>query len=207
MNQYIGGKKASEALGIHPRTLYLWEAKGKIDTIRTPGGKRLYNVEKLMTEIGVEKKDKPKCLKEFDGFVKGDGKFKLSYARVSSRGQANDLERQKNLISERYPDHLLIEDIGSGVNLNRKGLRKIINLAIAGKVEELVIAYKDRLTRFGFDLIEDLIKDYSGGKIIIIEAEDDLEPEEELAKDVLQIMNVFVAKMNGLRKYKCKKQE
>ena len=65
-----------------------------------------------------------------------------------------------------------------------------------------MIAYKDRLSRFGFDLIEDLIHEYSGGKIIIMEEKDDMEPEEELVRDVLQIMNVFTAKMNGLRKYR-----
>jgi len=133
------------------------------------------------------------------------GKLKLSYVRVSSKGQINDLDRQKKLIKDKYPEHIMIEDVGSGVNMNRRGLRKIIKLAIAGKVKELVVAYKDRLTRFGYDLIEDLIKDYSDGKIIIIKQKDDLEPEEELVKDVLQIMNVFVAKMNGLRKYKNKK--
>ena len=58
------------------------------------------------------------------------------------------------------------------------------------------------MTRFGFDLISDLIKDYSDGKVIIMNQKDDLEPEEELMKDVLQIMNVYVSKMNGLRKYK-----
>ncbi len=86
-------------------------------------------------------------------------------------------------------------------------LRKVIKLAIAGKINELVIAYKDRLTRFGYELIEDLIKEYSNGKIIIIKDKDDKEPEEELVQDVLQVMNIFVAKMNGMRKYKKKKDK
>jgi predicted site-specific integrase-resolvase len=102
---------------------------------------------------------------------------------------------------KRYPKHVLIEDIGSGMNFNKRGIRKIIKLAIEGKIDELVVAYKDRLTRFGYDLIEDLIKDYSNGKIIILHKDKDSEPEQELVKDVLQIMNIFVAKMNGLRKY------
>ena len=57
-----------------------------------------------------------------------------------------------------YNDYLIIEDIGSGLNLNKKGLRKIIDLAISGKINKLVIAHKDRLVRFGYELIEDLIK-------------------------------------------------
>jgi len=122
--------------------------------------------------------------------------------RVSSAAQKNDLERQKLYMQKRYPKHLLIEDIGSGLNFNRRGLRKIIKYAISGQLEELVVAYKDRLARFGFELIEDLIKEYSNGRIIILNKNKDLEPEEELVKDMLQIMNIFTAKMNGLRKYK-----
>ena len=104
-------------------------------------------------------------------------------------------------MKKKYPKHLLIEDIGSGINLNRRGLNKIIKLAIAGKVKELVVAYKDRLARFGYDLIENLIKEYSGGKIIILNQLKVKEPQEELVEDMLQIMNIYVAKMNGLRKY------
>lgn len=223
MSNYTTGREAAKILGVHQRTLYQWDAKGKIKTIRTPGNKRMYDVDGFLKERGVEtaipvvpivssncpltssnhlltpsKQTEP---------VKNNSngsKLNLSYIRVSSNSQKDDLERQRAFMLEKYPDHLLIEDIGSGVNFNKRGLRKIINLAIAGQVNELVIAYKDRLVRFGYDLVEDLIKEYSGGKIIIINQREDLEPEEELAGDVLQIMNVFVAKMNGLRKYRKK---
>lgn len=131
----------------------------------------------------------------------------MSYSRVSSIGQKEDLIRQQNMIKKKYPDHKMITDIGSGMNFNKRGLRKIIKLAIAGKINELVIVYKDRLTRFGYELIEDLIKEYSGGKIIIMNNKDDKEPEEELVQDVLQIMNIFVAKLNGMRKYKISKEK
>ena len=199
----VGGKKASEILGIHQRTLYQWEEKRKIETTRTPGGKRLYNVDKFLKDRGFGVMIKVADIEELESQTE----LNISYVRVSTHGQRDDLERQKKMIYEKYPDFKIIEDIGSGVNLNRRGLRKIIKLAIAGKVKKLVIAYKDRLTCFGYDLIEDLIKDYSGGEIIIIEQKDDLEPEEELVTDVLQMMNVFVAKMNGLRRYKKKTGE
>jgi putative resolvase len=81
-------------------------------------------------------------------------------------------------------------------------LRKIIDLAIKGQIGNVVVAYKDRLTRFGFELIESIIKDYSNGQIIILNNKDEMEPEEELIMDVMQVMNVFIAKMNELRKYK-----
>ena len=169
--------------------------KGKIDTIRTPGGKRLYNVDKYIKEQTTNKIYNDDNEEELD-------KLKIIYVRVSSASQKNDLERQKLYMQKRYPKHLLIEDIGSGLNFNRRGLRKIIKYAINGQLEELVVAYKDRLARFCFELIEDLIKEYSNGRIIILNKNKDLEPEEELVKDVLQIMNIFTAKMNGLRKYK-----
>lgn len=196
-DKYVGGKEASNILGVHQRTLYQWDKKGWIETIRTPGNKRLYNVGKYLQELQCEKIEEKKeiCMEELD---KMEGKLNLSYVRVSSRSQVNDLERQKEQLINHYPDHIIIEDIGSGVNLNKRGIRKIIKLAIEGKINELVIAYKDRLTRFGYELIEDLIKEYSNGKIIVLNKTDEIEPEEELVKDVLQIMNVFVAKMNGL---------
>lgn len=107
---------------------------------------------------------------------------------------------------QKYPSYLIIEDIGSDLNLNKRGIRKIIKLAIAGKINELVVAYRDRLTRFGFELIEEFIKDYSKGKLIVLNETEKLEPEEEIVKDIMAIMNVYVAKMNGLRKYKINKE-
>lgn len=195
--KYLGGKQASELLGIHQRTLYIWEKKGMIETIRSPGGKRFYNVSDYLKNKECNEEEIEKC----DDFL-DDEKLNISYIRVSTHNQKSDLEHQKEMVKKLYPNNYIIEDIGSGLNFNRRGLRKIIKLAIGGKIETLVIAYRDRLTRFGFEFLEDLIKDYSGGKIIIINQKENPEPEEELVEDVLQIMNVFVAKMNGLRKYK-----
>jgi putative resolvase len=190
---YVGGKKACEILGVHQQTLYNWDKKKLIDVIRTPGGKRLYNVNKYLEEnkikapVKVENEKKQK---------------KLCYIRVSTVGQKDDLERQKKYMKDKYPNYEIIEDIGSGINFNRRGIRKIIRMAIAGEVAELVVAYKDRLTRFGYELIEDLITEYSNGKIIIENKKEIEDEKEEIVEDVLQILNVYVAKMNGLRKYK-----
>lgn len=194
--KYVGGKEASKILGVHQRTLYQWEQKGWIDVIRTDSNKRLYNINKYIEEKKCETYNK-KCEETLNNIDKTKEKIKITYARVSSQGQKDDLDRQKKLLVEKYPKHILIEDIGSGLNLNKRGIRKIIELAIGGRVEELVVVYKDRLARFGYELIEDLIKKYSEGKIIIIKKKENITPEEELALDVLQIMNVFTAKMNG----------
>jgi predicted site-specific integrase-resolvase len=204
-DKYITGKEASGKLGVHQRTLYQWDKKGWIETIRTDGNKRLYNVEKYLRDKKCNNDED--CIKKLDDIDKLKGKLKISYVRVSSQGQKDDLERQKKQMKDIYPTHIMIEDIGSGVNLNKRGIRKIISLAIEGRIDELVIAYKDRLARFGYELIEDLIETYSKGRIIIINKKKELKPEEELAFDVIQIMNVFTAKMNGLRKYNKIKKE
>jgi len=172
------------------------DAKGLIETIRTPGNKRLYNVKQFIET----KKCKEQICTNLDDLDKQE-KLNLCYVRVSSNNQKDDLMRQKEQMLQKYPNHLIIEEIGSGLNLNKKGIKKIIKLAIAGKINELVVAYRDRLTRFGFELIEELIKDYSKGKLIVLNEKDKIEPEEELVKDIMSIMNVYVAKMNGIRKY------
>ena len=186
---------------VHQRTLYLWETKGLIETIRTGGNHRLYNVKKYIEKT----KCKNTVCENLDELDKLD-KLNICYVRVSTNNQKDDLARQKELMHQKYPSYLIIEDIGSGLNLNKRGIRKIIKLAIAGKINELVVAYRDRLTRFGFELIEEFIKDYSKGKLIVLNETEKLEPEEEIVKDIMAIMNVYVAKMNGLRKYKINKE-
>lgn len=182
--KYLTGKEASSVLGVHQRTLYNWEAKGYIETVRTAGGKRLYNVNKY---LGKETEE--------------IARRKIAYVRVSSHSQTNDLERQKEEMMKLYPKHELIQDIGSGLSLTKPGIKKIINAAISGELEELVVLYKDRLCRFGFDHIVSLVEEYSEGRVVIVHDNNDSTPEEELVKDVIQILNVYTAKMNGLRRY------
>lgn len=201
--QFVSGKEASKILGVHQRTLYQWEEKGQIETIRTPGNKRLYNVKKYL-EICKNKNKPIEDNINYDELDKNEERLNICYVRVSTINQKDDLERQKTLLRMNYNNYTFIEDIGSGLNLNKRGINKIIHLAIQGKVNELVIAYKDRLTRFGFELIEEIITKYSKGKITVLNKKQDTDPQEELVKDVMAIMNVYVAKMNGLRRYKNK---
>ena len=207
-NNYMGGKEACKILGVHQQTLYLWEKSGKIEKIRhSERGKRFYNVQKYLDD-NKQKTEKDIKIENISNVnVKNEklkeGKINICYVRVSTLGQKDDLERQKKYMKGKYKKYEMIEDIGSGINFNRRGLKKIIYLAIEGKINKLVVAHKDRLTRFGFELIEDLIKKYSNGIIILDdEGESKKEPKEELVDDVLQILNVYTAKMNGLRKYK-----
>ena len=206
-NNYVGGKEACKTLGVHQQTLYLWEKSGKIEIIRhSERGKRYYNVQKYLDDNKQKTEKDIKIENILNDENKNDkikeGKINICYVRVSTLGQKDDLERQKKYMKGKYKKYEMIEDIGSGINFNRRGLKKIIHLAIEGKVNKLVVAHKDRLTRFGFEFIEDIIKRYSNGEIILDdENEFKKEPKEELVEDVLQILNVYTAKMNGLRRY------
>ena len=184
MANYVRRKEVLCVLKVHYQTLYRMEKREEIDVIRTTGGHRLYNLDKYLKDNHMARKIE---------------KIKICYARVSSIKQKSDLKRQIKELEKRYPNHEIISDIGSGLNLRRKGLEKIIELAIDGRIEEVIVTYKDRLARFGYDLIEHLIEKYSGGVIKVINKKEEETPEEEISKDILQIMNVYVAKINGMR--------
>jgi len=184
-NEFIKGSKATAILGISRKTLHRWHDKGLIDVIRTPTNQRLYNINKFMLDNS-----------------KHSDRLNICYARVSSLGQKDDLSRQKKLLQSLYPKYLIIYDIGSGLNYKRKGFKKIIELAIRGKINKLIVTYKDRLVRFGFEFIEDLVRTYSNGKIIVINKEVQIDPQKEIVQDVLQILNIYVAKINGQRSHK-----
>jgi predicted site-specific integrase-resolvase len=189
MEDYKTPKEASKILGVHWQTLRNWDEKGMIDTIRTPGGKRLYNVKKYLATANIENK------------IIESPKKKICYCRVSTLAQKPDLLRQIESMKEKYPNYEIIQDIASGLNFNRPGLNKIIKMALNNEIDEVVVSYKDRLCRFGFELIEMILKESSNGKITVLNNTDD-SPEEELTKDLVSIINVFSAKLNGMRKYK-----
>ena len=182
---YKTRKNACEILGIHYHTLYKLAKNKEIDAVQI-GKRQLYNVEKYIKDKKIEKKEKRR----------------ICYCRVSSGKQKEDLKRQEEYMKNKYPTYEIISDVGSGLNFNRKGLNKIIEYAINGEIEIVVISYKDRLAIFGYELIEKLIKEYSSGIIKIENKKEEETPEVEISKDIITIMNVYVAKINGLRKYK-----
>jgi len=185
---FISGKKASEILGVARHTLYKYEKEGLIKTIRSPGGKRFYNVYEYLTNNNIEIKDEK------------EKKKKICYARVSSHSQKEELENQKKLLNQIYPNYELLYDIGSGINFKRKNFLKILEYGINNELEELVITYKDRLCRIGYDLINYLLKNTT----IRIIYDCKKSPEEEVVNDLIEIITVFSSKIYGLRSYKDK---
>jgi len=184
---YLTRKDASAKLGIHFNTLYKLSENNEIETIKI-GEQKRYNIDKYL---------KSKDIKNISQIRR-----RICYCRVSSSKQKEDLNRQIKTMTDKYPTYELITDIGSSLNLNREGLKRIIDYAIKGEIEILVVAFKDRLARFGFDLIERLINEYSEGIIKIEDKTEEKTPLDEMTKDIISIMNIYVAKMNGLRKYK-----
>lgn len=187
MENYLSRNEASKLLKIHYHTLYKLADNNEIDTIKK-GSRQYYNVNKYLKDKGIVKTQVNK-------------KY-ICYCRVSSQKQKEDLKNQIEYMKKEYPYHEIISDIASGLNYERPGLKKILKYAVNGEIEELVIAYKDRLMRFGFELIEWLIKEKSNGKIKILNNNEELTPTEEITKDIISIMNIYTAKVNGLRKYK-----
>ncbi|KAJ3064733.1 hypothetical protein HK102_008119, partial [Quaeritorhiza haematococci] len=121
------------------------------------------------------------------------------YCRVSSPGQKKDLESQISALQPAFPDHVLIRDIGSGLNFKRKGLKRLLERVMSGTVEEIVVTHKDRLCRFGFDLIESMVNTFGGR--ILVQNHAVRTPEEELTQDLLTIIHVFSCRLYGLRRY------
>ncbi len=186
--------EASKLLGVAKSTLRRWEEEGKlIPDVRTKGGQRRYKLSSLLPETKHKNSYNRKT---------------IAYIRVSSYDQKDDLERQKKVL-EMYCasngwDFEIISDLGSGINYNKKGLKTLINSIIDGEVGRLVITHKDRLLRFGAELIF-AICEAKEVEVVIINKGEDTTFEEDLAKDVLEIITVFSARLYGARSHKNKK--
>jgi putative resolvase len=183
MDKFVDAKTAREKLGVCNKTLRKWCKDGHLEFILTDGGWRRYNVEKYLKNNNLT------------------NKRKVCYARVSTHEQKKDLITQIQVLVDKYPDYEIIKDIGSGINFKRKGLQKIIDLAINNDLEEVVVTYKDRLCRIGFDLIENILQKYSNAKITILNNKITF-PHEEITEDMLEIITVYSSKIHGLRSHK-----
>ena len=197
MNQLIAIGQASRLLGVTIQTLRNWDKQGllKPDEI-TKGGSRRYKL---------------KSLKNINKNIKFsvDGLKTIAYARVSSHDQKDDLIRQVQVL-ELYCakagfNYEVIQDLGSGMNYYKKGLTKLLNLILEGQVKRLILTHKDRLLRFGAELIFAICEAKEVEVIIINKGDENIKFEEELAKDVLEIITVFSARLYGSRSKKNKK--
>ncbi len=190
-NRFVKIGEAARLLGVSVQALRNWEAEGKImPSHRTPGGQRMYDLAEL---LGVNDLTYPT----------------IAYARVSSNDQKEDLERQHAILEafcnkNGWKPTEIIKDLGSGMNSNKKGLQRLLELIVQGQMSRLVLTHKDRLLRFGADLIF-RICELKGIEVVIINKGEQPSFEEELTCDVLEIMTVFCAKLYGRRSQKSRK--
>jgi len=192
---HLSISEASIYLGVSCCTLRRWDKSSKLipDSL-TPGGHRRYSLSNL---------------KNFSGVVaEVENKKVIAYSRVSSHDQKDDLKRQSLVLNKyctkEFSGHEVIEDLGSGMNYKKKGLKKLMTLILSEKVSDIVLTHKDRLLRFGSELIF-LICKFFGIRVHIIHKDRNLTDDELLAFDVLEIITVFSARLYGKRSHKNKK--
>ena len=194
MGQKVGIGEAAKTLGVQPITLRRWEKAGKIEVERTPSGHRRYDLSKI---YGIMPRAK------ITGF-----RPTIAYARVSSYDQKSDLVRQIALLESFCAangwTYEVLQDLGSGLNYNKKGLRVLIKRICQGEIGRLVVTHKDRLLRFGSELVFSLCEAFET-EVVIINQGETPSFEEELAQDVLEIITVFSARLYGSRSHKTQK--
>jgi predicted site-specific integrase-resolvase len=188
MNKPVPISTAAKAIGVSTSTLRRWEANGKLKPARTEGGQRRYDLAELRPRLPYGAPGAP------------DMRRSIAYARVSSRDQKADLERQKQMLELYCASHgwtfEVIADLGSGMNYQKKGLKRLLDDVLAGQVARIVLTHKDRLLRFGAELIIAICQ-AKDTEVVIINHGEDSTFEEELAGDVLEVMTVLSARLDG----------
>jgi putative resolvase len=191
MSRFIKIGEAAKILGVSIQTLRRWEEMGYLVPDRKSQGKtRYYNLNQLTGKKSLE------------------DELTIAYARVSSHDQKEDLQRQAEVLAtyciKQGWNFQVIQDLGSGMNYQKKGLKTLINMILEKKIARLVLTHKDRLLRFGAELIFALCE-AKQIEVVIINKGDEASFEEELAQDVLEIITVFSARLYGSRSRKNKK--
>ena len=194
MSKLLSIKQAANQLGVSVSTLRRWDETGVLVAQRTPKGHRRYDLSKInpnLTRNKVEQQRKT-----------------IAYARVSSHEQKPDLQRQIEILelycSAQGWSFEVISDLGSGMNYHKKGLKRLLDDILDNKIDRLVLTHKDRLLRFGAELVFALCEARQV-EVVIINQGENLSFEEELAQDVLEIITVFSTRLYGSPSKKNKK--
>jgi excisionase family DNA binding protein len=187
---------AAKELGISTKTLRRWADSGKIRSERSPSGQRRF----FLADI---KRITPRELNQLDE------RITINYARVSSHDQKQDLVRQAQVLESFSAangwQYETIQDLGSGLNYNKKGLQKLLKRIMQGDVARLVLTHKDRLLRFGSELVFAMCEEFETEVVIINKSSEELSFEQELVTDMIELITVFSARLYGSRSKKNKK--
>jgi putative resolvase len=184
---------AAKHFGVSRDTLRRWEQSGKINSERTVRGHRRYDLSKIAGYFPKSSSTK---------------KHSLAYARVSSHDQKDDLTRQaqvlENFCIANGWTYEIVQDLGSGLDFQKRGLKKLMQMICSGKIERLILTHKDRLLRFGSELVFSLCEQF-GIEVVIMNRSEDSRFEDDLVQDVLEIITVFSARLYGARSRKNQK--
>ena len=185
--KYLTPNQVYKKYGYHPKTLAEWAKEGKIEFIKSPGGHRRY----------------PESAFEQTRTI--DDREVILYARVSTRSQKDDLEKQISFLGKHYPNTRLVKDIASGMNWKRKHFIKLMERVGQKEIKTIVVAHKDRLCRLGFEFVE-WFCNLNGCEIVVINSTK-LSPHEELMSDFMAIMHCFSSRLYFLRAYEKKLEQ
>lgn len=187
---------AAKELGISTKTLRRWTDSGKIRSERSPSGQRRF----FLADI---KRITPRELNQLDE------RITINYARVSSHDQKQDLVRQVQVLESFSAANgwqfETIQDLGSGLNYNKKGLQKLLKRIMQGDVGRLVLTHKDRLLRFGAELVFAMCEEFETEVVIVNKSHEETTFEQELVQDMIELITVFSARLYGSRSQKNKK--
>jgi excisionase family DNA binding protein len=187
---YVKPKQAAEYYNVAENTLRTWANEGRITYYTTQGGHRRYLINRGKND------EDSNSTREFN-------RQKIIYTRVSSQKQKDDLKRQTEFLTEKYPGYQIISDIGSGINFHRTGFKKILEGVFRGRISEVVVAHKDRFSRFGYSLFEWIFTEHNA--VLICDEEQNRDEKEELADDLMAIITTYSARYYGKRKYRREK--
>ncbi len=179
---YSTPRRAMEFLGVSYSTLRRWASEGRIKYIVRNSGHRLYDISSVIKNEEISSRQK------------------ICYCRVSTTKQSPDLDRQIKYCQEQFPNHEIVKDIGSSLNWKRKGLISILDRVFNGDIEEVVVTHKDRLCRFGFELIQYFFEKYKV-RLVVLDKETKTQ-QQEFTEDILSIITVFSNRYYGKRKYR-----
>ena len=193
LSKYYSIHEFSKIIGVSAQTLQNWDNNGKLHPHHTTAsGYRYYSEEQLNQVMNVKPNNK---------------RITIGYCRVSSHKQKDDLERQienvRIYLTAKGQPFEIISDIGSGINYKKKGLQELMKRISQNQVDKVVVLYKDRLLRFGFELVEYIASLYNC-EIEIIDHTEKSE-QQELVEDLVQIITVFSCKLQGKMANKAKK--
>lgn len=193
---YVTAKEAKNILKINATTLKSWKDKGILSYKKLSDKKILYDIDSVLRDSDIN-----------------DNRLNVIYARVSNTKQHNDLLNQIELvksycITNGIKISKVYQDIASGMNENRKDFNILINDVISGKIKNIYISFKDRLTRFGFDYFKNLFQKYNVNIVILDELEESNKTfQDELTEDLISIIHHFSMKLYSNRRKKLKEIE